>query len=227
MFGLFGPEKVEFIDFNDTILTYRSKKKSQKIGTPSKVAVQAELPTGPTSLKLSVVVDSVRPLPDKSSLIIAHVLAEPEELQQLNSIFGEVDRPDLGRLARRSERLPVGLRVLSQQLPGFRGVTIDLSLHGTQIHCDGLVDLNNYFDLTFELELADLPRLTLQAISIWSCADENRRSAYRAGLEFTQQHPETQVLWERAYSQLLRMKGASIMHRSIGSAGDPVSPSQD
>ena len=227
MFGLFGPEKVEFIDFHDTILTYRSGKKNQKVGSPTKVAVLVELPSGATSLKLHVVVDSVRPLPDKSHLVIAHVLAELEELKQLNAIFDQVERPDMGRLARRSERLPIGLRVLSQQLPGFRGVTIDLSLHGTQMHCDGLIEINTYLDLTFELELAEIPKLTLQAISVWSRADENRRNAFKAGLEFTQQHPETQVLWDRAYNQLLRMKGASIMHRSIGSAGDPVIPSED
>ena len=214
MFGLFGPEKVEFIDISDTTLTFRSKKKKHKPGHVSKVEVQAFIGDAIQGLKMETVVDSVRQLPDKSFLVISHIIGSPEETQNLATILDAAPRPDIGKLARRSERLPIGIRVLSQQLPGFRGVTIDLSLHGAQIQCEGLLETGSVLDITFELELSDLPKLTLRAVTIWS-VQEDRRKAFKAGVEFTEQHPQTQVLWDRAYAQLKRMQSGSVMHRSM------------
>ena len=204
MFGLFGPEKVEFIDISDTTLTYRSKKKKHKPGHVSKVSVQAFIGESIQGLKMEVVVDSARQLPDGSFLIISHIVGSPEETQNLITILDAAPRPDIGKLARRSERIPIGIRCLSQQLPGFRSVTIDLSLHGAQLQCEGPLEVGSVLDITFELELSDLPKLTLRAVAIWS-VQEDRRKAFKAGVEFTEQHPQTQALWNRAYAQLLRM----------------------
>ncbi|MFA5504819.1 MAG: hypothetical protein WC423_05305, partial [Vulcanimicrobiota bacterium] len=62
MFGLFGPEKVEFLDISDTTLTYRSKKKKHQSGSVSKIVLQVFLEGSIQSLKLEVVVDSAREL---------------------------------------------------------------------------------------------------------------------------------------------------------------------
>lgn len=215
MFGLFGPEKVEYLDLNEAVLTYRSRKKKHKIGSAVKIGLQVPLEGAVETLKLEVVLDSFRMLPDGSSLVVGHVVAQPHELTTLGDLMASVPKPDLGRLARRSERIPVGMRLLSQQLPGFRAVSVDLSLHGAQIQCDGALELGSYLNVTLELEMPDLPQLTLQALVVWCRAEEDRRKAYRAGLEFTQQHPEVQHLWERAYHRLLKMQGQSVMHKSM------------
>lgn len=216
MFGFFGPEKVEFIDLVESVLTYRSRKKTHKIGSAVKIGLQVPVDGALQTLKLEVVIDSFRLLPDATSLVISHVVARPDELLGLAELMAHVPRPDLGRLARRSERLPVGVRVLSQQLPGFRAVTADLSLHGAQILCEGLLQPNTYLNVTLELEMPDLPKLSLQALVVWSRADEERRKAFRAGLEFTSnQHPEVQALWNRAYERLLKMQSQSVLHRSM------------
>ncbi|HIB69907.1 MAG TPA: PilZ domain-containing protein [Phycisphaerales bacterium] len=217
MFGLFGPEKVEFIDIYESTLTFRSKKKKHAPGHVSKVRLQVFLGETVQSLPLEVVVDSIRQLPDKSFLVISKILGNSEETQQMITIIDSAPRPDMGRLARRSERIPIGLRCLSQQLPGFRAVTVDLSLHGAQIQCEGTIEPGTVLDITFELEMSDLPKLTLRAVAVWSVAEEERRKAYKAGVEFTQQHPQTQVLWEKAYAYLLKMQSASVMHRSMSS----------
>lgn len=217
MFGLFGPEKVEFIDIYETTLTYRSKKKKHSPGHVAKVKLQVFLGDTIQSLPLEVVVDSARQLPDKSFLVVSKILGNSEETQQMITVIDSAPRPDMGKLARRSERIPIGLRCLSQQLPGFRAVTVDLSLHGAQIQCEGLLEIGSVMDITFELEMSDLPKLTLRAIAVWSCTEEERRKAYRGGVEFTEQHPQTQVLWERAYYHLLKMQSASVMHRSMSS----------
>lgn len=215
MFGFFGPEKVEFLDVSDTTLTYRSKRKKNSPGNVAKIALQVFLGDKMESVKMEVVIDSVRELPDRSFLIVSHILANPEEAAQLVTVLGEAPRPDIGKLARRSERIPIGLRVLSQQLPGFRAVTVDLSLHGARIQCESLLTTGTIMDITFELELNDVPELTLRGTVVWSASEEDRRKSFRAGIEFTEQHPQTQVLWEKAYYQLLKMQSGSVMHRSM------------
>lgn len=227
MFGLFGPEKVDFLDLHEAVLTYRSKKKKHRLGDVVKISLQVPLEGQMTSLKMEVVVDSARQLPDKSFLVVGTILADHETLSGLVTILDTVPRPDLGRLARRSERIPIGIRVLSQQLPGFRAVTTDLSMHGAQIQCEALLELNTYMNLTLELELADLPKLTLQGIVVWSRAEEERRKAFRSGIEFTEQHPEVQSLWEQAYYKLLKMQSGSVMHKSMGQADYPVQQEQE
>lgn len=218
VFGLFGPEKVEYIDLSEAVLTYRSRKKKHKVGTLIKVGLQVPLEGAVQTLKLEVVLDSFRPLPDGSTLVIGHVVAQPEELSSLADLMANVPKPDLGRLARRSERIPIGIRMLSQQIPGYRAVTVDLSLHGAQIQCEGMLEVNSYMNVTLELEQPDLPKLGLQALVVWVRADEERRKSYRAGLEFTQQHPEVQALWNKAYQRLLKMQNQSVLHKSMSSS---------
>ena len=79
MFGLFGPEKVEFIDIYESTLTFRSKKKKHAPGHVSKVRLQVFLGEAVQSLPLEVVVDSIRQLPDKSFLVISKILGNSEE----------------------------------------------------------------------------------------------------------------------------------------------------
>lgn len=215
MFGLFGPEKVEYVDLSEAVLTYRSRKKKHKIGSAVKIGLLIPMDGAVQTLKLEVVIDSFRALPDATSLVIGHVLAQPDELDGLGGLLSNVPRPDLGRLARRSERLAIGIRMLSQQLPGFRAVTVDLSLHGAQIQCEGLLEVGTYMNVTLELEMPDMPKLSLQALVVWARAEEERRKAYRAGLEFTQQHPEVQALWTKAYGRFLKMQGQSVLHKSL------------
>ncbi len=218
MFGLFGPEKVEYIDLSEAVLTYRSRKKKHKVGSVVKIGLLVPLDGAVQTLKLEIVLDSFRPLPDGTTLVIGHIVAQPAELAGLADLMATVPRPDLGRLARRSERIPIGIRMLSQQLPGFRAVTVDLSLHGAQIQCEGMLELNSYLNVTLELEMPDLPKLGLQALVVWSRAEEERRKAYRAGLEFTQQHPEVQALWTKAYNRLLKMQNQSVLHKTMSNS---------
>lgn len=220
MFGLFGPEKVEFLDISDTTLTYRSKKKKHTSGSVSKINLQVLIDDSLQSLKMEVVVDSFRQLPDKTFLIVSHILGQPDQVSQITMILSEAPKPDIGKLARRSERIPLGLRCLSQQLPGFRAVTVDLSLHGAQLSCEGMLEEGSVLDVTFELNLNDCPRLTLRGVVVWSAAGGERRKSFKAGLEFTEQHPQTQVLWEKAYAQLVRMQSGSVMHRSMSGEFD-------
>lgn len=217
MFGLFGPDKVEFVEMSDTILTYRSRKKKQKLGVLQKIGLQFIADGAPQTVNIDVVPDSFRLLPDSSTLVISHAVGKPQELNFLFDLLASAPRPDLGRLARRSERLPLSLRILSQQLPGYRAVSIDISLHGVQIQCEGLLQVNTYMNLTLELEQPDLPQLTLQALVVWARTEEERRKAYRAGLEFTKQHPDTQAIWNQVYANLLKMQSQSVLQKTLGS----------
>lgn len=217
LFGLFGPEKVEFLDVYDKTLTYRSKSKKHTPGNLSKINLQVFIDGAMQGLKMEIVVDSVRQLPDRSYLVISQIVGTPAETEQICLVLNDAPKPDIGKLARRSERIPIGLRVLSQQLPGFRAVTIDVSLQGAQLQSEKLIAVDTVMDLTFELELNDIPELTLRGIAVWSAAEEERRKAFRVGVEFTEQHPQTQALWNRAYAQIVRLQTASVMQRSMSS----------
>lgn len=186
-------------------------------GNLVKIVLQVFLDEAMQSLKMEVVVDSARQLPDNTYLIISHIIGTPEQTEQYVNVLEQAPRPDMGRLARRSERIPISLRVLSQQLPGYRGVTIDLSLHGAQISCEGVLEQGAVMDVTFELELNECPKLTLRGVVVWSASGDDRRKAFKSGLEFTEQHPQTQILWERCYQTLLKMQSGSVMHRSMSS----------
>lgn len=99
---------------------------------------------------------------------------------------------------RDGERYEVTLRVLSRDLPGFRGVTLDLSRSGVQLETGGLLNIGDQPVLKFEFDRGELESFECRARVIWSRQEENSRSKYRSGLTFV---PET----DDEKRQLVRM----------------------
>ena len=57
---------------------------------------------------------------------------------------------------RDGERYDVSLRVLSRELPGYRGVTLDLSRSGVQLETSGLLEIGSEPELKFEFDRGEL-----------------------------------------------------------------------
>ncbi|MGE0494806.1 MAG: PilZ domain-containing protein [Vulcanimicrobiota bacterium] len=214
MFGLFGPEKVQYVGLKGAMLTFRSGRKKQKVGRPLRIQLAVPVETRVENVKLEVIVDSFRPLPDGGSIVSGRALVDENYLKTLETLLAGVQKPDLGRSARRSERVDVSLRVLSQEVPGYRGVTVDISLHGVQLAIEGPMEPGSYLNLTLELEQSNLPQLTLQGVVVW-CRESGKRKSFNTGIEFTQQHPEVQQLWQQTYHNLLVRQKGSVLQRSL------------
>ena len=72
----------------------------------------------------------------------------------------------------------------------------------------------SYLNLTLELEQSSLPQLTLQGVVVW-CRESGKRKSFNVGIEFTQQHPEVQQLWQQTYHNLLVRQKGSVLQRSL------------
>ncbi len=205
------------------MLTVRSGKKAHKLGRTQKFVLLVPVEGKVEKINVEIIVDACRPLPKEQggSVVSGRLLVDEAQLSNLTSILRFVEPVDLGRAARRSRRVEKSLRVLSQEIPGFRGVTVDVSLHGLQLKIEGPMEAGQYLNIQLELEKPDLPQLTLQGVVVW-CQQVGRRKAYTIGVEFTQQHPEVEQLWASVYEEILTDSRGTVMQRSIA-GGDVYS----
>jgi len=211
--GLFGPEVVEYVELRHKTLTFRSKK-IKKTGT-HKVRFLLLINGKKEKLDLQVNVTSVRPA-DGGGQVCSGDLPVPEAtLPTLEGLFAHAPRANLGRAARRSERHRLSLRVLSNDLPGFRGVTVDISLHGAQMVIAGALAVGKPLRLTIETDTSQIPRLEINGVVVW-CREGERAKQFLIGVEFTQQAPEWQAELEKFYRIMEDRVGSDVMLRTLG-----------
>lgn len=85
---------------------------------------------------------------------------------------------------RDGERYDVSLRVLSRELPGYRGVTLDLSRSGVQLETNGLLEVGSEPELKFEFDRGELESFTCKARVVWSKPDGVSERNFHSGLTF-------------------------------------------
>lgn len=85
---------------------------------------------------------------------------------------------------RDGERYDVALRVLSRELPGYRGVTIDLSRSGVQLETSGLLEIGSTPTLKLEFDRGQLDSFECKARVVWSRKDEDSVRKFYSGLTF-------------------------------------------
>ncbi len=85
---------------------------------------------------------------------------------------------------RDGDRYDVSLRVLSRELPGYRGVTLDLSRSGVQLETNGLLEIGSEPELKFEFDRGELEAFTCKARVVWSKQEGNNERKFRSGLTF-------------------------------------------
>lgn len=213
--GILSPETVAFIDLDNGILTFFSQSKK----TPgARIKVRFALPDNkPSKIDLPLQVTTCRPNASTKGFICVGALVVPEEnlagIEDLLRSYGV--RADLGQQGRRSVRLPISLRVMSRELPGFGAVTNDLSLHGVRLTCHGAVRQGTAVFLNMESDVASVQSLTAKARCIWSRELTQSKGQHLAGFEFFDLTPAQLDNLEKFHKSLAgRLKG-DVMHRQI------------
>jgi PilZ domain len=101
------------------------------------------------------------------------------------SRFRSKKKPQL--VDRDGDRYEVSLRVLSRDLPGYRGVTLDLSRSGVQLETSGLLEVGSEPELTFEFDRGELETFACRAKVVWSRQQGDNKRKIHSGLTFVPQ----------------------------------------
>jgi hypothetical protein len=156
LLGLFGPEGVQFFEMNGPLVTFVTKA-AKKPNSDLKVRMAlVNYKVKHVDIPLKVV--SCQPSGcGKSQYCVAKLDMAAEHLRQLEDLLYNCSpRPDLGEAARRSARLPIGLKTISRDLPGYNCVTVDISRHGIALTCHGHVLPGTVVTLAIETDMAGL-----------------------------------------------------------------------
>lgn len=143
------------------------------------------------------------------------------ELEDLLRSYGE--RADLGASSRRSPRLPISLKTMGRELPGFSCVTVDISQHGVRLNCHGPLKQGQLVNLTFESDVASVDNMTARARAIW-CRENKEVKGYLVGLEFVDLNPTQADALERYCKSLAGRLRGNVMHRQIADGELVVRP---
>lgn len=222
MFGIFAPETVQFIDMKDAVITFLTARKK----TPGQtIKVRFVLPNAPKPhrLDITVKVTAVR-MEGQTHVCVALVLAPESALPQIEDLLRSFGmRADLGFAGRRSARLPISLRVMSRELPGYGAVTVDISEHGVKLNCHGVVKQGLHAYLVIESDVASVENLSLRARAIW-CRENPSGKGYLVGCEFYDVNAAQQdALYRYCKSLAARLRG-DVMHRQIADGEMTVRP---
>ncbi|MBS2039645.1 PilZ domain-containing protein [bacterium] len=219
MLGLFGPEVVQFFEMDGPILTFVSKgvKKLEQELKVRLALVDYKVKHVDIPLKI---VDCKPTGSGKTQFCQGAIEMSVEHLQQLeNLLYNFSPRPDLGEAARRSPRLPIGLKTVSREIPGYNCVTVDISRHGVLLSCPhGAVEPGTIVHLAIEADMANLQCINA-AGRVVSCREssegKSKNKPQLVGVDFVgASHEQIETL--QYYTRVLagRLKG-DVMTRQI------------
>ena len=211
MFGLFGPETVTFLDLHEGVVSFLCKKKR---GTGN-CKVRFALPQPAKPLDLPVAIFHTRRCP-LGTICVANVMVPEASQGQIDKPLKSIPiAPEHRYLARRCPRLPVSLRVVCREIPGYGAVTSDIGIYGIRISTHGKVADGTPLRLTLVLDVGTVdPNVQLEAKSIW-CAPDPRSKGSIVGVAFqnmTIHQEETMVAYVKSLAYRL---AGDVMHRTI------------
>ena len=215
VFGFLGPEVVQFLDMREALITFWSKRKKTVGAT---IKVRFALPdTKSKKMDMTLRVNTSRPSggPQKGYLNVGIAQIAEDKLSDVEQLLRtHATRPQMGSVGRRSQRLPISLRVMGRDLPGFGAVTVDISQHGVRLNCHGLLKEGLVANLTFESDVASVDNMQMRARVIWSRENSDSKG-YLAGLEFIDLSPDQEDNLERYCKSLAGRLRGNVMHRQI------------
>lgn len=223
MFGFFGPEVVKFVDMREALVTFVAAR-PKKAGTSCKV--RFSLP-GSKTKKVDLNLRIVTSRPSSGSqghICVGFVVMSEEflgELEDLLRSYGE--RPDLGMASRRSPRLPISLKTMGRELPGFSCVTIDISQHGVRLNCHGPMKQGQVVNLILESDVASVDNMGVRGRVVW-CRENKEVKGYLVGVEFVEVTPAQADALERYNKSLAGRLRGNVMHRQIADGEITVRP---
>lgn len=216
MLGLFGPEVVQFFEMEGPLLSFCTSK-AKKPNTDLKVRIAL---VGYKSKHVDMPLKVIRSEGlGKGHLSVGSIDMSPQHLKQLEDLlYNYTARPDLGESGRRSVRLPIGLKTVSREFPGYNCVTVDISRHGVRLSCHAAVELGKVVELTIDTDISGMPTLPLSG-RVVACREtsdaRSKNKAYHISVDFIGlQAPQRENL--DYFNRVLagRLKG-DIMQRQI------------
>ncbi len=170
---------VELVDMRDGQVLFRSNKLYEP---GKKVSVRMVLPPGSGKIaNISVIIVSSRELEGGGTLYVSRLT--DEVMAEFSSDFSD-------KALRRASRHNLGIRVMSKHLPGYWGMTIDLSRSGLQLELDGPLVVGQVIEMKMEFDRFDLPTVTCEAEVRWCRASNDK---YRAGMQFRIEDPKVKA----------------------------------
>lgn len=195
MFFSSAPPVVEFVDFKKNRLVFLTRK-PLRLGKDNTAKITLE--KGASAVR--VYVQQARQVDNGKLAYVAVVEDEfPFELPQA--------APDAASL-RAGQRFDVSLRVMSPDLPGYAGVTVDFSLTGLQLETREQVSVGKVVRIKLETHISELPWVEVSARVAWS--RQEHRKAYRCGLQFVNVSEEQRNLLQEVERYLLARENANL-----------------
>lgn len=188
MFGwLFKPELVEFIKIEGRSLTFKSKK-HHKLRTQPTIQLEIPIDEEKQQFKLPVTITNVREVTRGQYIYTGTVPGAAQTVEHLRQLLEGLD-PTAGEVVsaaedegRKAPRYPWSIRILSKDLVGFRGVTIDFNRLGIKLQAEGAAEVGQHLGMTLQVETSETPELLCEGVVRW-CKEAGRRR-YEVGVEF-------------------------------------------
>lgn len=213
MLGLFGPEVVSFFAMSGSSLFFYSTR-AKKPDTDTKVRVPL---VGYKVNRVDIPLRILASQPTgKGHLCEGWVDMSPEHLRQLEDLlYSSGERADLGETARRSPRIPTGLKASGRDLPGYNGVAADISQHGILLNCHGELHRGQPLEFSLETDMSSLPSFGLKGRVIW-CHDKGKSRGYQVGIDFQGMSRDQTDILNGYVRNLLAGQSANMLQRQIG-----------
>lgn len=220
MFGLFGPPLVDFVDAEGKTISFLIKR-AQKAGSVIAIRLDVPNPDKPGSLQklnLNAKIITCRPNPDGGFLCVGETGMTEDSLAEIKKRLHSAPAKsnNAGSAGRRSRRYVTSIRVLSPELPGYRGLTVDFSMHGMQLESEGSVQVGKTINITLELDSSTMPELNLDAKVVW-CREKDRRKAL-IGLEYSNLDDDRRAGLVRYDQFLAAREGGDIQQKQLADA---------
>lgn len=158
--------QVEYVDFEDGLLTFRAEK--PLTGNVKTVKLK-------TSYGVLTAHIAIQSFDDEIRVYRAELLNYEVVLDAL-----AIDRRD-------SVRLPKVVRVTSGDLPGYAGMTEDISVTGSRVSTSAPLETGEILDLKIELDDPEIPPMTIASQVCWTSRKAD--NTYHSGLRFQDLDP--------------------------------------
>jgi hypothetical protein len=196
MFFSSAPPVVEFVDYKRNHLVFLAKK-PLRLAKDNSVKITLGADKGKN---VKVYVQQYRAVENGKLAYVA--IVEDECSFQPPTPAG-----DLAAL-RNGQRLDCHLRVMSPDLPGYSGVSLDLSSTGLQLETHSAVPVGKVVRLRLETHISEMEWIEVRARVAWSRQDG--RKTYRCGLQFQDVTPELRAQLDELERYLVARENANM-----------------
>ena len=201
---------VDFVDLKENQVVFLSKK-PLRLGRDTPVRLSMQAPEGKSQLVASrVYLQKSRQVEGGQHAYIGTLQTELP--------FEPVSHSNADSSAlRRGSRMDCALRVMSPDIPGYSGISVDLSLTGLQLETRQALTLGHVVELRLETHIEEMEFIVVKARVAW-CRPEGKK-AFRSGLEFRDLTPEIRAQLEEL-SRFLRLRETANLTQLVLECAD-------